>query len=158
MMAAPTRSTMRASGSAPRARSCRTSWLSTLRVRPLLGRGFTADEAEPGRDAVVILTHAYWRRRFGSNPDVLGINVAIDGRAHTIVGILPPNVFRYGADFVKPLVPASYNADRAYVNLDVFARLRPGITVAQACGRGRHDRLAGCGWPIRRPIGIAASA
>jgi putative ABC transport system permease protein len=121
-------------------------WLSTLGVHPLLGRGFTADEAEPGRDAVVVLTHAYWRRRFGSNPDVLGTDVGIDGQAHTIVGILPPNVFRYGADFVKPLVPASYKADRSYVNLDVFARLRPGITVAQASAEvatiGSRLRLA----------------
>ena len=107
-------------------------WLTTLRVRPQLGRGFTAEETEPGRDAVVLLTHSYWRRRFGADPRILGTQVRIDGRPNTIVGVLPPNVFRYGADFLKPLVPAQYKADRAYVNLDVFARLRPGVTVAQA--------------------------
>ncbi len=107
-------------------------WLTTLRVRPLLGRGFTAEESEPGRDTVVLLTHAYWRRRFDADPLVLGKDLRIDGRAHTIVGVLPPNVFRYGADFLKPLVPASYNRDRGYENLDVFARLRPGVTVVQA--------------------------
>lgn len=107
-------------------------WLTTLRVRPLFGRAFTAEESEPGRDTVVLLTHSYWRRRFGSDPQVVGTQLRVDGQPHTIVGVVPPNVFRYGADFLKPLVPASYNRDRAYVNLDVFARLRPGATIGQA--------------------------
>jgi len=45
---------------------------------------------------------------------------------------LPPNVLRYSADFLKPLVPAEYPANRGHRDLDVFARLRPGVTLAQA--------------------------
>ena len=52
--------------------------------------------------------------------------------ASPILGVLPPNVLRYGADFLKPLVTASYPAGREHRDLDVFARLRPGVTLAAA--------------------------
>lgn len=107
-------------------------WLSTLGVRPLVGRTFLREEAELGRDAVVMLTHSYWRRRFASDPNVVGRVLEIDGRPSTIVGVLPPNVLRYGSDFLKPLVPAEYPTDRGHRDLDVIARLRPHVTVAQA--------------------------
>jgi putative ABC transport system permease protein len=109
-----------------------TEWLSTLGVRPLIGRTFLREEAEPGRDAVVILTHSYWRRRFASDSNVVGKVLEVDGRPCTIVGVLPPNVLRYMSDFLKPLVPADYPTDRGHRDLDVFARLRPHVTLAQA--------------------------
>ncbi|HEU4890118.1 MAG TPA: ABC transporter permease [Vicinamibacterales bacterium] len=107
-------------------------WLSTLGVRPVLGRGFLRDEFQPGRDDVVILTDAYWRRRFGADGNIVGRSLRVDGRPLTIVGVLPPNVLRYGADFLKPLVPSSYPPGRDQRDLDVFARLRPGVTLAAA--------------------------
>jgi len=107
-------------------------WLPTLGVQPILGRGFLTEETERGRDHVAILTHAYWRRRFGSDQHVVGKAVSVDGQPFTIVGVLPPNVLRYGADFLKPFVPADYPDDRGHRDLDVFARLRPGVTLAQA--------------------------
>jgi putative ABC transport system permease protein len=107
-------------------------WLSTLGVRPVLGRGFLRDEFQPGRDDVLILTDAYWRRRFGADRDAVGRSLKVDGRSVTIVGVLPPNVLRYGADFLAPLIPASYPSGRDRRDLDVFARLRPGITLAAA--------------------------
>ena len=107
-------------------------WLSTFGVRPLLGRTFLREETERGADAVVILTYSYWRRRFASDPKVVGQVVEIDGRPCTIVGVLPPNVFRYSSDFLKPLVPADYPTERGHRDLDVFARLRPGVTLAEA--------------------------
>jgi putative ABC transport system permease protein len=107
-------------------------WLSTLGVRPVLGRGFLRDEFQAGRDDVVILTDAYWRRRFGADGNIVGRSLRVDGRPLTIVGVLPPNVLRYGADFLKPLVPSSYPPGRDHRDLDVFARLRPGVTLAAA--------------------------
>jgi len=107
-------------------------WLSTLGVQPILGRGFLADEDRHGHDRVVILTHAYWKRRFGSDPHVVGQTLAIDRDPFTVVGVLPPNVLRYGADLIRPLVPADYPPGRGYRDLDVFARLKPGVTLAQA--------------------------
>ena len=107
-------------------------WLSTLGVRPALGRAFLREEFQPGRDDVLILTDAYWRRRFAADPGVVGQTVSVDGAKFTILGVLPPNVLRYGADFLKPLVAASYPPGREHRDLDVFARLRPGVTLAAA--------------------------
>ena len=107
-------------------------WLSTLGVRPVLGRGFLAEEFLPGRDNVGVLTHVYWQRRFGGDPAVIGRLLRIDGRPVTIVGVLPPNVLRYGADLLLPLVIGTYPPSREYRNLDVVARLRPEATIASA--------------------------
>ena len=107
-------------------------WLSALGVRPVLGRGFLPDEFQAGRDDVLILTDAYWRRRFAADRAVVGQTLSVDGRTSAILGVLPPNVLRYAADFLKPLVPASYPAGREHRDLDVFARLRPGVTLAAA--------------------------
>ena len=107
-------------------------WLSTLGVRPVLGRTFLAEEFQPGRDDVLILTDAYWRSRFAADPSVIGQTIGVDGRNATILGVLPPNVLRYGAGFLKPLVLSAYPSAREYRNLDVFARLRPGVTLAAA--------------------------
>jgi putative ABC transport system permease protein len=104
------------------------NWLSTLGVRPLVGRDFAPAETQPGRDRVVILTHDYWRRRFKSDANVLGTALALDGAVHTVIGVLPPNVLRSYADVLKPLVMTGY----ADGSLDVFARLKPGLTLAQA--------------------------
>jgi putative ABC transport system permease protein len=109
-----------------------TSWLQTLGVQPILGRSFLAEEGQPGRNRVLILTAAYWRREFGADPHVAGRTVTVNGAAHTIVGVLPPNVLRYEADILVPLVPAEYPIERNHRDLDVFARLRPGVTLAQA--------------------------
>ena len=107
-------------------------WLSTLGVRPVLGRGFLPEEFQSGRDDVLILTDAYWRRRVGADGNVVGHSLTVDGRRATIVGVLPPNVLRYASDFLKPLVPAVYPSGRDDRSLDVFARLRRGTGVAAA--------------------------
>src|SRR5262249_45654240 len=107
-------------------------WLSTLGVQPILGRGFLPEEADPGRDRVMILSHAYWQHRFGGDPHIVGTSLLVDNVPHTIIGVLPPNVLRYGADFLKPLVPAAYPQERSHRDLDVFARMKPGATLAQA--------------------------
>lgn len=107
-------------------------WLPTLGVRPAIGRSFVSDEFLPSRDDVVILTHVYWQRRFAADPAVIGRTLRIDGTPCTIVGVLPANVLRYGADFLRPLITATFPSSREYRNLDVVARLRPGVPIASA--------------------------
>ena len=105
-----------------------TNWLSTLGVRPLIGRDFAADEAQPGRDGILILTYDYWRRRFNGDRQVVGKTLTLDGAVHTIIGVLPPNVVRTYADVLVPLVTVGYSDP----SLDLFGRLTPGVTSAQA--------------------------
>jgi putative ABC transport system permease protein len=107
-------------------------WLSTLGVRPTIGRGFLSEEFLASKDDVVILTHVYWQRRFAADPGVLGRTLRIDGTPCTVVGVLPPNVLRYGADFLRPLIVGTYPTSREYRNLDVVARLRPEATITSA--------------------------
>ena len=109
-----------------------TNWLPALGVRPFLGRTFQASEAEPGRDRVAMLSQAYWKRRFNGDPRIIGTTITIDNTPYTIIGVLPPNVLRYEADVLKPLVPAAYPRERTARSLDVLARLQPGVTIAQA--------------------------
>ncbi|HZM59699.1 MAG TPA: ABC transporter permease, partial [Vicinamibacterales bacterium] len=104
------------------------NWLSTLGVRPLLGRDFHSGDGLPGGDGVLLLTQSYWKRQYGSSPDAIGAKVTFDGVVHTVVGVLPPNVLRHGADVMKPLVLRGYT-DRS---LDLVARLRPGASLPQA--------------------------
>ena len=65
------------------------SYFSVLGLAPALGRDFTADDARAGATPTAIVTDGFWRRRLGANPQVVGNSVRIDGRPHTIVGVLP---------------------------------------------------------------------
>src|SRR5262249_61849936 len=61
------------------------NFFSTLQVKPAVGRAFLPEEdSVPGRDAVAVLSHAAWRRDFGSARDVVGRAVAVNGRAFTV--------------------------------------------------------------------------
>jgi predicted permease len=108
------------------------AWLSALGIQPILGRALVPDDERPGHDHVVLLTHAYWRRRLASDPNIVGKTLTTRDRAFTVIGVLPPNVLRYGGDFLVPLVAAEYPQGRGHRDLDVFARLKPGVSIAQA--------------------------
>jgi len=73
---------------------------SALNVQPTLGRNFREDEARPGGPNVVILSDAIWRRRFGTDPAVLGTSITIDGEPYSVIGVLP-------SDFEWPLAAAA---------------------------------------------------
>ena len=64
------------------------SFFDVLGVRPILGRGFTREDAEPGRQNIV-LTFGFWQRQFAANPNVINQTVRLNGRPYTIVGVMP---------------------------------------------------------------------
>src|SRR5437867_3948335 len=68
--------------------------LGVLGIAPFLGRTFTARDTQPGSPAMVILTHAYWQRKFGGDPTAVGRRLLIGGDAHEIIGIMPAG-FRF---------------------------------------------------------------
>ncbi|MFP5263120.1 MAG: ABC transporter permease [Blastocatellia bacterium] len=75
--------------------------LPLLGVSPARGRAFVADDARPGRDQVVIVSYELWRRRFGSDPGLLGKTIRLDDKPYEVVGVMPP-----GFDFPRWLEPA----------------------------------------------------
>jgi predicted permease len=119
------------------------SMFTTLDVKPLVGRAFTPQEELPGQPGVVLLSHALWQRRFGAANDIVGKTVQIDGELRTIVGVMPdwfrfplpsmyPILTKVKSEYWIPRVIESANPTRNGRYLGVVARLRDGVTVAQA--------------------------
>ncbi|HEX8846861.1 MAG TPA: ABC transporter permease [Pyrinomonadaceae bacterium] len=101
---------------------------------PALGRVFTADEDKPGNNRVVILSHNNWQRRFGSDPNIEGKTLVLDGVSYTVVGVMPPD-FQFPekkVDLWTPLAFDSRTDGSAVHNLNVVARLKPNVTIEQA--------------------------
>jgi putative ABC transport system permease protein len=103
-----------------------------LDVLPARGRGFTREEDSPAAERVVILGDGFWRRRFGSQTEIVGKPITLNGNPHTVVGIMPPGFEYFGAQdvFIPMRVnPASTNEGH---NWTVIGRLKPGVTTDQA--------------------------
>ncbi len=110
------------------------NFFSVLGVEPGLGRAFTPEEDTPGNDQVIVLEHGFWQRRFGSDPDVVGQAVVLNGRKQLVVGVMPPG-FAYPPGEVDLWVPiaidtANLNSSAHY--LSALARIKPGETFEQA--------------------------
>ena len=104
-----------------------------LRTNAIKGRALQPDDAQKGSDPVVVLSYGLWQRRFGGDQNVVGSKVIVGGTSTTIVGVMPAG-FDYPAQTELwepfPLEPAAERRDNRY--LDVIARLKPGVTLAQA--------------------------
>jgi predicted permease len=108
--------------------------LSLLRVKPKLGRIFSAEDDAPGTAPTVILGEAYWQKRFGADPEVLGRTLTVNGKPREIVGVLSKELrfLRYQPDLFLP-----FQFDPAEVHVGNFsyqgiARLKPGVGIAEA--------------------------
>jgi putative ABC transport system permease protein len=120
------------------------SWdlLPALGIRPELGRGFTADEEKVGT-RVVLISHSLWTSQFGSDPAIVGRGVRLSGDLYTVVGVMPAS-FRFPVNKPRNNIwttlavdddPADAHpntSNRGSHFLNVFGRLKPGATVAQA--------------------------
>ena len=113
------------------------SLLEMLGLRPSLGRTFAAQEDEPGKNHVAIISNGLWRRRFGADSNILGKPLTLDGSSYTIIGVTTPD-FRLPdtpSELWIPYSPAPKELipdNRAYRFLKVIAHLRPGVTLAAA--------------------------
>lgn len=127
-------------------------FFSILGVRPVLGRIFAPGEDEIGRSPLALISAGFWARKFASRADILGQTITLDGRNFTIIGVVPEDFdlavgnFRAG-DIYVPIgqwqTPALNNRF-AGLGLHGIARLKPGVTLAQAQDdmNGVTDRLA----------------
>ena len=100
--------------------------------KPWMGRYFLPDEMQAGKDHVVILTHRMWEH-MGSDRNIIGTQIRLDGEPHTIIGVRPPGApDRMAGDIFAPLVFTPEQLNHDFHWLVVFGRLKPGISVAQA--------------------------
>ncbi len=114
-------------------------YFKIMRIEPILGRAFTSEEQIDGQDMVVILSYGLWQHRFGGDPNVVGNSVLLNSRPHTIVGVmpaelhsLPTTLIDAPAEFYRP-VGENYDAEqRSARHLRAIARLKSGVTLAQA--------------------------
>lgn len=112
-------------------------YFSTLGIQPALGRAFTAaEDSVPDRDQVVVLADSLWRSRYAADPAVLGRQIMLSDRPHTIVGVMPAG-FRglsNGTQFWLPLALSGAQPwqNRATRWHEMIGRLKPGVTFEQA--------------------------
>jgi hypothetical protein len=134
------------SGEPAAASASRVTWefFPLLRVAPLAGRPFTADDEVQGRHRVVILSYGFWQRRFGGAADVIGKTIDLNEEPWDIVGVMPAD-FSYPVASQRPselFTPVAFTSEervraksRNY-NWTTIGRLKNGITVPQA-----HDQM-----------------
>lgn len=106
-------------------------FLETYGITPVLGRGIQPDDTRAGAPGVVLLGHAYWKRRFAGDSSVLGRGIRIQDRDLTIVGVLPGGFYNETAVWQARQFTAAW-LDRRGTGTPVIARLRSGVTLAQA--------------------------
>jgi predicted permease len=106
--------------------------LPALGVEPQIGRWFSNDEQAPGGPDTVLLTAGYWQRKLGGDPRVLGRTLTVNGEPREIVGVMPAN-FRFSHKF-EIVLPLRINtaAPGGLFTFVGLARLKPGVTLAQA--------------------------
>jgi predicted permease len=135
------------------------NFFEVLGVQPDIGRLFTTDEMLHGARPVALLSNAYWRRQFASDPSIVDKTIDLNGVSTTVVGVLPAS-FDYGAvfspgakaDLFQPLILQDARTWGGIVTM--IGRLKPGVTLAQAQAEGsavenhlcwRDDIAASCG-------------
>ncbi len=113
------------------------SFFDTLGTAPVLGRTFRVDDDQIGAAPVVVLNGGFWKRKFGSSPDIIGKPITLNGTAYTIIGVIPDTFTFYGnmRDVYTPIGQwndPSFRDRRISVGARAFGRLNPGVTVAHA--------------------------
>lgn len=132
------------------------AFFEVLGVAPAFGRSFSASEGPETEARAAILSHELWQKKFGGDRSVLGREIRLDGRNYSIVGVMPPGFdFLYQRmDIWTPLSLEPKQRDRSWRGLNAVARLKRGVSRAQAAAEVRaiseriehQDPNAGLGW------------
>jgi putative ABC transport system permease protein len=108
-------------------------WFNLQGIPFFLGRDFRADEGTVGQDQVVVMTHQFWKERFGGDPQIIGHELRLDGHPYSVIGVLAAGMpDRFESQLFVPLAfkPEQINHDFHWLN--VLGRLKRGVTLQQA--------------------------
>ena len=113
------------------------AYFEVLGIHPFLGRALTTADDVAGAENVIVISHGLWKRRYGGSRDTIGRRLTLGGgTAFTIVGVMPPGLdYPSGVEVWRTVrsVPAGgVFGDAAHYEIDLIARLRPGVSIAQA--------------------------
>jgi putative ABC transport system permease protein len=115
------------------AQRCTPGFLGVLGQPFLMGRDFLPEEGELGKDRALVLTYKLWKNRFGSDREILGKQVRMDGEQYSVVGVLAPGATdRVRSELYVPLAFRPNQINHEFHWILVMARLKQGVTVAQA--------------------------
>jgi len=121
------------------------AFFEVLGVPPALGRAFRPEEDVPGKNIVCILSDRLWRGRFGGDPGIVGRSLLLDGQPREVVGVMPPG-FQYPRIETDIWIPLGLNPQRRFGFMFTgIARLKPGVTAAQA-----EAETTGIQWNLAR--------
>jgi putative ABC transport system permease protein len=111
------------------------NYFTTLGVLPSLGRGFLPGEDRLGKTNIVVLSHSLWQERFGGDPTISGTPVVVNGAVFIVAGVMPPTFQPMSGEQAWvpfPIDSQSYDGFRNSHNMEVIARLKPGVSVEHA--------------------------
>ena len=110
------------------------NFLDATGIKPILGRNFSPEENQPGKDQVAILTYSLWQRRFGGDPNILNKTITINNITRTVVGVMPERFnFPKGAEVYAPIqLTPELMKSRGNHSYYVVGRLKPGVSIETA--------------------------
>jgi predicted permease len=120
------------------------TYFSTLGVPPILGRTFTEDDDQiPGGSPVAVASYAWWKRRFGGDPSIIGKKMSVGPTVYTVIGVAPPEFFGTTVGespdvwiplSMEELLPPGWKGlhDKLFQSLYIIARRKPGVSVEEA--------------------------
>lgn len=116
-------------------RTVSAEYFQTYGVEAAIGRTPLAEESEPGRDRVVVLSDGFWRRRFAGDPSIVGRDIHLNGEQYQVIGVMPPGFrgfFNRTTEVWKPLALSPEGLESNSEWLSLTARLKPGVSTDAA--------------------------
>ena len=108
-------------------------YFKVMRVSPFMGRDFKAEDDQPGAAPVTLISYATWQKRFGGDPNVVGKEIHLDDKSHTVIGVLPESFVHQGPPPLWMLIgPMDWKGRDVRTAGSVIARLKPGVSIEQA--------------------------
>src|SRR5262245_5013236 len=110
------------------------NFFEALGMKPLMGRNFTEEENQPGKDQVAIITYSLWQRRFGADPNILNRTISLNSVTRNVIGVMPERFnFPKGAEVYAPLaITPQMAGQRGFHTYYVIGKLKSGASVQSA--------------------------